>query len=58
MVHHDRHADGVISTTLTARHAASFNDMTMNTSDGEGHLVAVVGSAVNNNSASSSNLSR
>ncbi len=51
MVHHDHHADGVVSTTLAALHAASFNDITMDTSDGEGHHVTVVGSAVNNSSA-------
>jgi hypothetical protein len=45
MVHHDRHGDGVVSTALTAQRAASFNDMTMDTSDGEGHHAAVVGGA-------------
>jgi hypothetical protein len=46
MVHRNRHADGVVvSTAPAARHAASFNDMTMDTSDGEGHHVAVVGGA-------------
>ncbi len=47
MVHHDCHGDGVISTVPAARHTASFNDMTMDTSDGEEHHVAVVGSAAN-----------
>ncbi len=41
---------------LTARHDASFNDMTMDTSDGEGHLVAVVGSAANASSAVSTTI--
>jgi hypothetical protein len=39
--------DVVASTILAARHAVSFNGMTMDTSDGEGHHVTVVGSAVN-----------
>ncbi len=40
MVHHDRHADVVVSTTPAARHAANFNGMMIDTSD-----VAVVGIA-------------
>jgi hypothetical protein len=43
---HDRPADGVVSTTPAALHAVSFNDMVIDTCDGEGYLVAVVGSAV------------
>ncbi len=49
-------ADGVVSTTLASRHAASFNDMVMCTSEGEGHHVTVVGSAVNNSSAVSTTI--
>jgi hypothetical protein len=56
MVYHVRHADGVVSTTPAARHAASFNDMVMDTSDGEGYLVTVVGSAANNSSAASTTI--
>ncbi len=29
MVHHDHHAYGVVSTAVTAQHAASFNYMTL-----------------------------
>ncbi len=55
-VHHDRYADGVVSTASAAQHAVSFNEMTMDTSDGDGHHVAVVGSAVNTSSALSTTI--
>jgi hypothetical protein len=35
MVHHNHLADGVVSTASAAQRAASFDDMTMGTSDGE-----------------------
>ncbi len=57
MVRHDHLADGVVvSTAPAARHAASFNDMTMDTCDGEGHHAAVVGSAVNASGAVSTTM--
>jgi hypothetical protein len=47
----------IITTSLmAARHAASFNDMTMDTCDGEGHHDAVVGSAVNASGAVSTTM--
>ncbi len=46
----------VVSTTLAARHADSFNDIKMDTSDGEGHHVTVVGSAVNSSRAVSTDI--
>jgi hypothetical protein len=56
MAHHDRHANVIVSTIPYARHAVSFNDMVMNTSDGEVHHVAVVGSAANASSAESTTI--
>jgi hypothetical protein len=56
MVHHDCHTDGVVSTTLAAQHATSFSEIMMNTSDGEGHHAAVVGSAASTSSTVSTTI--
>jgi hypothetical protein len=49
MVHHDRHGDVVILTAIAARHAPSFGNMVMDTSDGKG--IRVVVDAANTSSA-------
>jgi hypothetical protein len=55
-VHHNRRGDAAVSTASVALHAVSFNDMTRDTSDGEGHHAAVVGSAANASSALSTTI--